>query len=494
VIPVLGVVAAAGLALAQGAPADLISPLEWGPPTLAAPQGGATMIDCPSAHVCVAADGGGNLITSTDPMGEDPAAWTVSHIDTGTGCGSNAATPAQCAIEAVSCASPLSCAAADRSGELFASSDPGGGTGHWISYPIDTDPWGIRISCSFELLCVAVDLHGRAVTARSPAEGAGAWRTATIDTGPCPDSCAQVGAPGERQLSAVSCPSASLCVAGDWDGNVLDTTDPADAAPRWESTYADTGTNVGITGLVLRDAVSDIACPSASLCMFSDETGGFGWSSDPAAGAWRYGRATPLTGGLGGGGFSSLSCPSAQLCAAVFQAGWQAQSEIAVTYRPLFGEPWQTGMIDRTSNIVGVSCPTSSVCFAIDAAGNVLVGRAAAPSRRRVWRYLVGQLTAAARAVSRRGLLRAGGVSLELSPPDPGRLRVRVLTSGRPGRAVVVASGEAVAEEGQRVNVRIALRRAGRAALRTGRPALTIEATFRPATGHPVTAVVRGPG
>jgi hypothetical protein len=74
------------------------------------------------------------------------------------------------------------------------------------------------ISCPAVSLCVAVDRTANAITSTSPTGGAGAWNVANIDQAPY--------SPG---LTGVSCPATSLCVATVSDlsgGNVLTSTNP----------------------------------------------------------------------------------------------------------------------------------------------------------------------------------------------------------------------------------------------------------------------------
>ena len=56
-------------------------------------------------------------------------------------------------------------------------------------------------------MCVALDTSGAAVTSTNPTGGATTWTPATVDAG--------------HQLTAISCPSTSLCVAGDDVGNAV---------------------------------------------------------------------------------------------------------------------------------------------------------------------------------------------------------------------------------------------------------------------------------
>ncbi|MHB1930279.1 MAG: hypothetical protein ACYCUG_12815, partial [Acidimicrobiales bacterium] len=84
------------------------------------------------------------------------------------------------------------------------------------------------ISCPSVSLCVAVDVNGNVVTSTNPTGGVSAWTAANVDPG--------------NTLSGVSCPSASLCVAVDGSGNVVSSTNPTGGASAWTAANVD-GTN-----------------------------------------------------------------------------------------------------------------------------------------------------------------------------------------------------------------------------------------------------------
>lgn len=83
----------------------------------------------------------------------------------------------------------------------------------------------LAVSCPSASLCVVGDANGDVLTSTRPTRGAGAWRTMRID--------------GTRLLLAMSCPSLSLCVAGDNDGNILTSTDPAGGAKSWRRIHVE---------------------------------------------------------------------------------------------------------------------------------------------------------------------------------------------------------------------------------------------------------------
>src|SRR5207342_832113 len=83
----------------------------------------------------------------------------------------------------------------------------------------------LGVSCPSTSLCVAVDDEGNVVTSTSPTGGAGAWTVTGVD--------------GSNEFVGVSCPSTSLCVAADFDGNIVTSTDPTGGASKWTVTAVD---------------------------------------------------------------------------------------------------------------------------------------------------------------------------------------------------------------------------------------------------------------
>jgi hypothetical protein len=83
--------------------------------------------------------------------------------------------------------------------------------------------------------------------------------------------------PGSSQLSVMSCPTVSLCVAVDQDGNVLTSTDPAH------------GTSATWTSKNIRVELGDVSCASALPCLTIGTDHDVLTSTDPLRGrssAW----------------------------------------------------------------------------------------------------------------------------------------------------------------------------------------------------------------
>lgn len=97
-------------------------------------------------------------------------------------------------------------------------------------------------------LCVAVAREGRIFVSTNPTGGTSAWEEA--------------GTPGGLgDLEGVACVSTLLCAAGNLTGNILTSTAPASGGASWSE--ANAGGSVQITG---------VSCPTASRCVAVDNT------------------------------------------------------------------------------------------------------------------------------------------------------------------------------------------------------------------------------
>ncbi len=230
-----------------------------------------------------------------------------------------------------------------------------------------------------------------------------------------------------KQLLEITCPSTSLCVAGDSLGNIVTSTDPTGGSAAWNVGHVDDSqdyecAHYGGTGPQCAVGPSGISCPTASFCVLVDTAQGEYSSADPAAGAssWKgRGRAQPAS-----EGFSGLACPSLTLC--VTADGYQGQvvtwdpsktppatipsyqfTTLPLSYSFVLGpvclssttcfvtgggasliatsdptgpaSAWNLQYTDPAAAIASISCPTSSSCLAVDYSGNLIVGGDATP-------------------------------------------------------------------------------------------------------------------
>jgi hypothetical protein len=307
---------------------------------LSIPTGGInslTSISCPSPLLCVASDDAGRVVTSTSPAGALHT-WTSRTIKV------------HRAISAVSCPSTSFCAALVGAGSLggavLTSHRPAGPSRDWAvaSSPARTGG-GLSLSglsCPTSSLCVAFS-GDQILTSSNPAGGAGTWTVQYTD--PAPVQCVYHGG-CTGQISGLTCPAATVCVAIDNSGDVLGSTDPAGGASGWSTTHLPYG-------------LGGISCSSASFCVIGAGDNVL-TSNSPASGTW---AATPVP--QGAPSIFPESCPTTRLC-----VGANA-SHLVLSTNPAGGR-WITADADR--GITGVSCPSASLCVAIDGHGRAIVG------------------------------------------------------------------------------------------------------------------------
>jgi hypothetical protein len=294
------------------------------------------------------------VLTSTDPSGGS-GAWTTAVLlpDPGRSGG----------LGAVSCASPTLCVAGGSAG-LFVATSPAGGAGAWHRALSSTTRVG-GVSCPSVALCVvAVATNrgspGEILASRSPAGGAGTWKAALI------------GATGEGIVS-VSCPSTSLCVAGDAFGNVAISTDPTGGAGAWQITPIEREPEFALHGIV------GVSCPSVAFCVAVDELGRILSTAEPTGGtpAWSVIQSPGTSKFLLG-----VSCPSTGMCVAI------GGTDVITSTDPSGGTgSWSRATVDTPTGttpqetfnftgLTGVSCPTTTFCVAIDSDGRVVTSSA----------------------------------------------------------------------------------------------------------------------
>jgi hypothetical protein len=161
---------------------------------------------------------------------------------------------------------------------------------------------------------------------------------------------------GGAGITAVTCPSVSLCVAVDATGHVLYSTSPA--------------TNAWSTPVLMDSghAFTAISCPSTTLCFATDNHGSVYSSTSPATNAaWTPEAINDATTQLNG-----VACPSTSLCVVVDNVGDVLTSTTPGTP----GSPsWTKTPVDVSPvhAITAISCPTTSLCVAADGFGNALV-------------------------------------------------------------------------------------------------------------------------
>jgi hypothetical protein len=319
------------------------SPVRWERPfTVDKRGGGLAAISCPSSRRCMAVDVKSHVVISTGPA-DRASSWkrTSARVDGSTG------------PRGIECPSVSLCVVAGIH-NLFISPNPGGGAGAWSRSPIDPLAEITSLSCPSAALCVAVDNRGNVLSSTNPALLASTWQIVHVD--PAADD-------GEGGIHAVSCPSVSFCAAVDDQGNVLTSTNPAGGLPAWRIQPVYTG--IGSAGGLL-----DISCPSVSLCIAAGGSyGEVATSTHPSGGrqSWRGVAVSPGISEHAEGSLEFVHCDFVSVCIAADNL-----EHTYVTRHPTRGSSaWHGAGFGLTD----VSCPTTSLCVAVDARGSVILGR-----------------------------------------------------------------------------------------------------------------------
>jgi hypothetical protein len=282
------------------------TPLEGG----GTDEAGLSSVSCPTESLCVAAGGFDTVAFSQAPTA-GAAGWHVVHPTYGE--------PRQSCLEK---GEPVA----------FCSSPRGSLNG---------------ISCASESLCVAVGYEGSVYVSTDPTGAANAWSVGEVNEGR-----------GATHLTAVSCPSTTLCAAvsggsnNSNGGKVLTSTDPTSG--HWQAVQLS-------SSLDLRG----ISCGTPSLCVAVAREGRIFASTDPTGGAsaWKEASAPGGSGDLEG-----VSCASTLLCAAGNMTG-----NILTSTDPAGGAgTWGKSNTGSSVQVTGASCPTALRCLAVDNNGDVL--------------------------------------------------------------------------------------------------------------------------
>lgn len=331
-------VTALTLFLLATAPASA-APLQWvQSPLPANGENVPTLVACPSAGMCVAADDLGDIWSTAQPAFGGQA-WTRTYLDVRTGPNNTNTT----GWVALSCPSARMCVA---DGDTLAiSRNPSAGASSWrYSFNrLDNGPGGLAcpttrlcvrplgpfptlmsttrptvngdrwrsnpvpnvatwedISCPSERFCAAVAYLGEVVTSTRPGSRKPGWRLKEV----------LPADPGRNSILAISCPSRKLCVALTGGGAVLTSRRPRGGRSAWHS--------VRVLPRGRSRFGGDMECPSVRRCVLIEPRSGALWESSKPTGAATGWRRSSLP-----GHFIAVSCPSAKLCVAVGADGDQ---------------------------------------------------------------------------------------------------------------------------------------------------------------------------
>lgn len=246
------------------------------------------------------------------------------------------------------------CAVVDESGGVVTTIHPI--YGPWSNVAkIDGKTPLTGVSCPTLTLCVAVDANGNVITSTKPTGGRSAWaRPVKIDT-------ATAAGGGPAGLTGISCPTPTLCVAVDGapTGSVFVSTNPAGGAAAWHAAQVATG------------PLTSVSCASSTLCVAAGIEHYVSIAPTGGVSAW---KATGLQ--LGGGVFSAIDCPAIALCIATGYGNTNVGLATATTTPTGRPTDWVTSDVESAPPVPGqglldgIACPSAGLCVAVDGFDN----------------------------------------------------------------------------------------------------------------------------
>ena len=161
------------------------------------------------------------------------------------------------------------------------------------------------------------------------------------------------GPSGANPSEAVACPTRSLCALAD-----------GKAEKGGGDMYYATSLG-GAWGEAFKPSYGALAvsCPSASFCVAGQEGGRIRYATKPASTSW-----TEVT--VGSGALSGVSCLSASFCAVVNGSGDLYVANTEAHVKEATG--WKKTDVDGATALHGVACRTTTSCIAVDGEGRVL--------------------------------------------------------------------------------------------------------------------------
>ena len=249
----------------------------------------------------------------------------------------------------VSCPTSSFCESAAES-SIYSSIDPQSGVGSWSKTSLQTPGRFVGTSCASQTLCIAIGLSSTVFISNNPTGGPSTWSSTVLNwTGTASFS-------GYHYLYGASCPTISLCVAVGTDGDIAVSTDPTGGPSAWEAS-APVQTYVTLTS---------VSCPAVSLCVAVGNLGQAFISSDPSGGPSTFTQVTidpndTYVDGTATDNMTAVSCPSISLCAAVDAGG-----EIVTSTDPTGGPSAWTITPVVSGSLNAISCPTISMCVAVN--------------------------------------------------------------------------------------------------------------------------------
>jgi hypothetical protein len=218
------------------------------------------------------------------------------------------------------------------------------------------------MSCSSRALCVAIDYAGRIVSSTDPAASQPTWDVPSA-TALTSDYRFQLSCPTRSRCVGMAIPEATCFPCGYPDDTLVTSTSPGSGPQAWT-----------ISPSQVLSYVQGLSCPSSKLCVAvgssvfttTHPTVGASWKSIDV---WR-----PLT-EFGPG---SVSCDAQPLCVIAEGDGY-----VLASTDPTGGPgKWQAAYVDQAAptddplvsqaSLTGVSCASGMLCAAVDNGGNVV--------------------------------------------------------------------------------------------------------------------------
>jgi hypothetical protein len=217
------------------------------------------------------------------------------------------------------------------------------------------------------------------LAAFAPAADAG-WKTQSLEFVPRYPGDAEPGA-----FLAISCPSASLCVAGGEYERIATSSNPTGGAAAWKvfrgpegSDYSGPPPPPGAPPNVQTPHIKGVACPSPGLCVAVSANGDVYTSRSPLGGAAAWAR-TDVDGDEYDTHLEAVSCPTSSFCLAVSggaksHANPRTSGKVLFSHDPTGGAAaWHVIQLDPEYDLRGLSCATPSLCLAVGRDGLMLV-------------------------------------------------------------------------------------------------------------------------
>jgi len=249
--------------------------------------------------------------------------------------------------------------------------------GAWSVQPLTLvrpDPAGIplldALSCSSPVACTAVGFSAGDLGPTALRWDGSAWAVE-----PVPAPTGSTGA----ELNGVDCPAADRCVAvGSYDAATPDRAVPF--AEQWNGASWRVEQVVEPSGGRSGSELDDVSCVAPTSCMAVGSAGDVPFAASLVGPSWM--PAGPMGAGDGTGVFDAVSCLAPARCIAVGHGdhGLLAATRASRPPAPISGglaelwdgRSWRSllrGGVAGGHAMVGISCPTASVCAAVGSAG-----------------------------------------------------------------------------------------------------------------------------